>query len=85
MRIYSYNRDLIKNPDLIYPNWNLKIQREVGPEEYLVAKGDFLAKIAGSVMAGEPTKWMKIYEANKDVIGDDPSRIYPYTVLRIPK
>ncbi|MDZ7343335.1 MAG: LysM peptidoglycan-binding domain-containing protein [candidate division KSB1 bacterium] len=85
MRIYSYNRDLIKDPDLIYPQQVFKVQREVGPEEYLVTKGDFLAKIAGSMMNGEPTKWMKIYEANKDVIGEDPSRIYPYTVLRIPK
>jgi nucleoid-associated protein YgaU len=85
MRIYSYNRDLIKDPDLIYPQQIFKVQREVGPEEYLVTKGDFLAKIAGSMMNGEPTKWMKIYEANKDVIGEDPSRIYPYTVLRVPK
>jgi nucleoid-associated protein YgaU len=85
MRIYSYNRDLIKDPDLIYPQQVFKVQREVGPEEYLVTKGDFLAKIAGSMMNGEPTKWMKIYEANKDVIGEDPSRIYPYTVLRVPK
>lgn len=85
MRIYSYNRDLIKDPDLIYPQQVFKVQREVGPDEYLVTKGDFLAKIAGSMMNGEPTKWMKIYEANKDVIGDDASRIYPYTVLRVPK
>jgi nucleoid-associated protein YgaU len=83
MRIYSYNRDLIKNPDLIYPDWNLKIQREVGPDEYLVKKGDSLRKIAGSM--GDSMTWAKIYEANRDIIGDDRSRLYPYTVLRIPK
>jgi nucleoid-associated protein YgaU len=83
MRIYSYNRDMIKNPDLIYPNWNLKIQREVGPEEYLVKKGDSLRKIAK--MMGDAMSWTKIYEANKDIIGEDRSRLYPYTVLRMPK
>jgi len=83
MRIYSYNRDMIKNPDLIYPNWNLKIQRDVGPDEYLVKKGDSLRKI--SKMMGDSMSWMKIYEANKDIIGDDRSRLYPYTVLRMPK
>jgi nucleoid-associated protein YgaU len=83
MRIYSYNRDMIKNPDLIYPNWNLKIQREVGPDEYLVKKGDSLRRIARSM--GDSMSWMKIYEANKDIVGDDSSRLYPYTVLRMPK
>jgi nucleoid-associated protein YgaU len=82
-RIYSYNRDMIKNPDLIYPNWNLKIQREVGPEEYLVKKGDSLRRIAK--MMGDSMSWTKIYEANKDIIGEDRSRLYPYTVLRMPK
>jgi nucleoid-associated protein YgaU len=85
MRIYSYNREMIKDPNLIYPKWNLKIHRDSGDGEYLVAKGDFLAKIAGSMMNGEPTKWRQIYEANKDVIGEDPSRIYPYTILRMPR
>jgi nucleoid-associated protein YgaU len=86
MRIYSYNRDLIKDPDLIYPDQSFKIQREVGPDEYLVSKGDFLAKIAGgAAMMGDPNMWRKLYEANKDIIGDDPSKIYPYTVLRVPK
>jgi nucleoid-associated protein YgaU len=82
-RIYSYNRDMIKNPDLIYPDWNLKIQREVGPEEYLVKKGDSLRRIAKSM--GDSMSWTKIYEANKDIIGDDQTRLYPYTVLRMPK
>ncbi|MDZ7362810.1 MAG: DUF4407 domain-containing protein [candidate division KSB1 bacterium] len=83
MRIYSYNREMIKNPDLIYPNWNLKIQREVGPDEYLVKKGDSLRRIAKSM--GDAMSWTKIYEANKDIIGEDRSRLYPYTVLRVPR
>lgn len=83
MRIYSYNRDQIKDPDLIYPQQIFKIQREVGPDEYLVAKGDFLGKIAKGM--GDPSMWRRLYEANKNIIGDDPSKLYPYTVLRIPR
>jgi hypothetical protein len=86
MRIYSYNKDQIKNPDLIYPNWVLKIQREVGPDEYLVAKGDYLQKIASNPQViGDPASWTKIYEKNKDIIGADPNLIFPHTVLVIPK
>ena len=85
MRLYSYNRDQIKDPDLIYPNQVFKVQREVGPDEYLVAKGDSFRKIAGALGMGDPGMWRKIYEANKDIVGDNPSQIYPYTVLRIPR
>lgn len=86
VRIYSYNRDQIKDPDLIYPDQIFKIQRGVGPDEYLVSKGDYLAKIAGSSeMMGDPTKWRALYEANQDIIGEDPSLIYPYQVLVIPR
>ncbi|MEK7726803.1 MAG: LysM peptidoglycan-binding domain-containing protein [candidate division KSB1 bacterium] len=86
MRIYSYNRDQIKNANLIYPKQVFKIHRENGPNEYLVAKGDYLAKISGAAsVLGDPGMWRKVYEANKDIIGDDPSKIYPYTVLRVPR
>ncbi len=86
MRIYSYNKDQIKDPDLIYPDQVLKIQREVGPDEYLVAKGDYLAKIAGNPeIMDDPAKWAKVYEKNKEIIGEDPNLIFPYTVLVIPR
>ncbi len=86
VRIYSYNRDQIKDPDLIYPDQVFKIQREVGPNEYLVERGDFLYKIAGKAdVFGDPTMWTKLYEANKDIVGSDPSMIYPWQVLRIPE
>jgi nucleoid-associated protein YgaU len=85
MRIYSYNADQISDPDLIYPDWVLKIQREVGQDEYLVAKGDYLQKIAENpAVLGDPGSWTKIYEKNKGIIGDDPSLIFPHTVLVIP-
>jgi len=86
MRIYSYNKDQIKNPDLIFPKQIFKIQREVGPDEYLVAKGDYLKKIAADPKVfGNPAAWTKLYERNKTVIGDDPKRLFPYTVLVIPR
>jgi nucleoid-associated protein YgaU len=84
IRIYNVNKDQIKDPDLIYPAQIFKIARGVGDNEYLVAKGDWLAKIAGmSKVFGDPTKWTKLYEANKDIVSD-PSLIYPYQVLTIP-
>lgn len=85
MRIFSFNREMIKDANLIYPDQNFKIHRGEGSDEfYVVKKGDYLAKIAGSTMGG-PTTWMKVYEANKDIIGDNKNLIYPYTVLRVPK
>ena len=86
IRIYSYNKDQIKDPDLIYPEQIFKIQREVGPDEYLVAKGDYLQKIAANPdVLGDPASWTKVYEKNRDVVGEDPNTIYPYQVLVIPR
>jgi hypothetical protein len=33
---------------------------------------------------GDPDRWREIYNANRDIIGDDPRRVYPGQVLRIP-
>ena len=86
IRIYSYNRDQIKNADLIYPDQIFKIHKENSPDEYLVSRGDFLARISGNVdVMGDPTKWRQLYEANKDVVGEEPNLIYPYQILRIPR
>jgi len=86
MRIYSYNKEQIKDPDLIYPKQEFKIQRECGPDEYLVVKGDNLKKIAANPKVfGDPSAWTKIYQKNKAVIGEDSHRIFPHTVLIIPR
>lgn len=83
MRIYTSNRDQIKDANLIYPNQVFSIPREVGPNEHLVAKGEFLSKIAGySNVYGSPFKWNRLYENNKDTISD-PNMIYPYQLLKI--
>jgi nucleoid-associated protein YgaU len=87
MKIYSVNTDQIEDPDLIYPDWVLKILKGgVFPDQYLVAKGDYLQKIAENPeVLGDPASWTKIYEKNKDIIGDDPNMIFPHTVLVIPQ
>jgi len=82
IRIYCVNKDQIKNPDLIYAEQVLNIQRSVGPNEYLVVKGDWLSKIAENA-TGDPAKWTELYEANKDIV-NDASLIYPHQVLVVP-
>lgn len=80
IRIYTANKDQIKNPDLIYPAQVFSIPRVVGPNEHLVKKGESLTTIAGE--HGSPFTWQKIYEANKSVISD-PNVIYPFQVLKL--
>jgi len=85
MRIYTYNKDQIKDADLIYADQIFKIQRSCADNEYLVVKGDWLAKIAGKAeIFNDPTAWTKILEANKDVITDQ-NLIYPHQVLILPE
>jgi len=85
MRIYSANRDEIRNPDLIYPDQMLRIPRQFGRDEYLVIKGDYLRKISGYAQVyGDPFQWTKIYQANKTII-NDPNLIYPEQILLIPR
>jgi nucleoid-associated protein YgaU len=84
MRIYTYNRDQIKDPDLIHPNQIFKIQRSAADNEYIVVRGDWLAKIAGKPeIYNDPTKWTKILEANSEVIKDQ-NLIYPHQVFILP-
>lgn len=50
--------------------------------EYTVQEGDTLARIA-KARYGRASEWSRIFEANRDRL-DDPDRIRPGQVLRIP-
>lgn len=84
IKIYSANRDQIRNPDLIFPNQSFTIPRAAEANEYWVVRGDYMKGIAQKVY-GNPSDWVKIYNANKKIIGDDANRIYPHMILIIPK
>lgn len=53
-----------------------------GERTYTVVKGDTLSHIA-KAQYGKAGKWHAIFEANRDQI-DDPDRIFPGQVLKIP-
>ena len=81
-RIYRANRDAIKDPDLIYPKQTLSVPFGVSENQYLVSRGDFLSKIAVAVY-NDPTKWHKIYQANKEQIVE-PNLVFPAQVFDVP-
>lgn len=54
-----------------------------GSRYYTVKSGDSLSKIAKE-MYGDAGSHDKIYEANREVIGADPNKIYPGQQIRIP-
>lgn len=83
-RIWRANMDKIKNPNLIYPGWVLKIPHGLD-KTYTVIKGDCLWKIASFWWIYRNGKeWKRIYEANKDKI-KNPDLIYPGQILTIPR
>lgn len=52
-------------------------------QRYVVVKGDCLWSIAKKFY-GDGTKYMAIYEANREVVGGNPNKIYPGQELVIP-
>lgn len=84
VRLWTANRNLIKDPNLIYPGQILNVHRVAGPNEYVVKRGEFLYQIAKDVL-GNPFKWQQIYEANRSIIGENPAVIYPHMVLQLPR
>jgi nucleoid-associated protein YgaU len=59
-------------------------QKNLG--EYTVVSGDSLSAIAEKFYgASAAANWNVIYEANKELIGDNPNMILPGQVLKIPK
>jgi len=53
-----------------------------GTITYVVVHGDNLARIAWK-QYGDSTRWREIYNMNRNVIGNNPNRIYPGQVLII--
>ena len=51
---------------------------------YTVASGDSLSKIAQRYY-GDAQQWRKIYEANRELIGENPDMIQPGQKLRVPR
>ena len=53
---------------------------------HTIESGESLSYIAKKYYdSGSRENWMKIYEENKELIGDDPNMIQPGQVLRIPR
>ena len=79
-KLAEYNN--IENPNLIYVGQKIVIpgtSTSTTGTTYTVQKGDNLTKIAKKYN----TTWKKIYEDNKDVIGNDPNLIKAGQVLKI--
>jgi len=51
-------------------------------EPYMIKRGDYLIKIAAREY-GDSSMWREIYEWNKQEIGPDPDKIYPYHFLSL--
>lgn len=54
------------------------------PETYLVQAGENLRQIANRLY-GDPDRWSEIYEANQDLIGEDPNNLWVGLSLTVPR
>ena len=85
-RIYDANKQVIgDDPNLIRPGEVLYIPELIPTpgSNYTVQPGDSLFSIAQRAY-GDGNQWHKIYDANKQVIGNDPNLIRPGEILHIP-
>ncbi len=68
--------------DRLTPPGGPGLGRTLDGNTYTVQKGDTLSEIAEEHL-GDASKWREIYEANTPML-DDPDKIYPGQVLRLP-
>lgn len=84
--VYTYfsrvNRDGSQPIDLEKVRQELEAAKPRGVE-YVVGSGDSLSLLSGKYY-GDIMAWEKIYNANKEVIGDDPNLLAVGTKLNIP-
>ncbi len=52
--------------------------------DYMIKPGDYLSLIAYNEY-GNANEWRRIYRWNREMIGDDPDKIYPYNELDLKK
>lgn len=81
-RLYSANREQIKNADLIYPDQRLTVPRMTPAGQYLVKKGDSFVSISEKIY-GDATKWRRIQEANLSLT-DQMGGLFPGMILVLP-
>jgi nucleoid-associated protein YgaU len=55
-----------------------------GVQIYTVRNGDTLRSISKEVYRGDEQKWESVFRLNRDVIGSDPGRLEPGTILILP-
>ncbi len=84
--IFALNRNIIRNPDLIFPGQVLILPSgppmQPRPRFYVVRPGDTLTAIAQAQL-GDGNRWPEIFALNGDVISN-PDVIVVGQVLRIP-
>lgn len=86
---YGIDRDHIWDAIKKQAGWEKEIVADIKVEKtdvygyWTVKSGDSLSKIAKDVY-DDASKYMKIYEANKDTIGANPDLIKPGQKLTIP-
>ncbi len=81
--IFAANKDVLENPNKIYPGQELRIPH-VGKAKqyYTVRSGDSLSRIAESYY-DDAMKYKVVFAANQDIV-TDPNKIYPGQRLEIP-
>lgn len=72
-----------KMPNLDFSDTDVGKKAATAQKTHTVDKGESLWAIAENEL-GDGKRWKEIYEANKDVIGDNPDLIKPGQELKLP-